>query len=48
MAGAAKRERGRETAETGAVRAGFLPSLHLILSSLRPSTETLFIGGGRG
>ena len=43
-----RRERERETAETGAVGAGFLLNLDLIFSSLRPSTQPLFIGGGRG
>ena len=43
-----RRERGRETAETGQWGAGILSTLDPIFSFLRQSTPHLFIGGGRG
>jgi hypothetical protein len=44
-----RRERGREKKlQKQGREAGFWPTLDPIFSSLKPSTQPLFIGGGRG
>ena len=40
--------KGGRNCKNGAVEADFLSTLNPIFSSLRPSTPSLFIGGGRG
>jgi hypothetical protein len=39
---------GEKNCRHGSVGAGFFSTLDSIFSSLRPSMERLFIGGGRG